>query len=137
MSRFLKRIVPALAGKRPLITLNRVVFPAPLGPITLVILPSSISRSIRERTSRAPKHLSTPRSSRMAMFFPPSYPRADFLGESHDPAWAEQNKAGKNPAKNHHPRFGQPTGENISENDDQTRPDHRSNQGAHPTQQGP
>ena len=47
--------VPEVGGSTPAITLNKVVFPAPLGPITPVIDPSSISIEDPSTARKPPK----------------------------------------------------------------------------------
>jgi hypothetical protein len=46
-------MVPEVGESTPAITLNKVVFPAPLGPIKPVIDPSSISK-VEPSTARNP-----------------------------------------------------------------------------------
>src|SRR3954447_6332404 len=60
-----KRMSPESGRYRPVMRLKSVVLPAPLGPITLTISPSSTCRSSSEMTCRPPKSIDTLRSSRM------------------------------------------------------------------------
>src|SRR5487761_2130774 len=55
-------MLPLLALSMPVMTLNRVVLPAPLGPITEAISPARTSRSTLSRATTPPKRLPTPDS---------------------------------------------------------------------------
>src|ERR1700744_2784310 len=60
---------PLLGAKNPLIVANKVVLPAPFGPIRAVIRPASTSSETLSTASNPPKRLLTPstRSSGSAM----------------------------------------------------------------------
>src|SRR3990172_3000849 len=53
-------MVPEEGLKSPLIRLNRVVFPAPFGPISAAISPSATAKFTSWSTRRPPKFLLTP-----------------------------------------------------------------------------
>src|SRR5262245_15391779 len=55
-----KRTLPAVAGKSPVITLNRVVLPAPLAPITARRSPAATENETSSIARRAPKLRATP-----------------------------------------------------------------------------
>ena len=57
MSPLSKNTTPEVGSSTPAITLNRVVFPAPLGPIRPVIVPLSISRVAPSTAWNPPKCL--------------------------------------------------------------------------------
>ena len=57
MSSFSKKTFPEVGSSTPAITLNRVVLPAPLGPIRPVIVPRSISRVAPSTAWNPPKCL--------------------------------------------------------------------------------
>src|SRR5512132_1582628 len=58
-------IVPEVAGMSPEMTLNSVVFPAPLGPRIARLSPGATSRSTSRTASRPPKRRPTPRKRRI------------------------------------------------------------------------
>ena len=58
---------PAVGACRPHTTLNRVVLPAPLGPMSPVIVPASAARSTSRRAARPPKLTPTRRTSSAVM----------------------------------------------------------------------
>src|SRR5690606_13687281 len=61
--------VPALGLSNPQSRLNRVVFPAPLGPISAVMAPRGISRWSTSTATRPPKRRSTPSAMRIGSTF--------------------------------------------------------------------
>src|SRR6516162_9994114 len=58
---------PRVGFSRPVTTLNRVVFPAPLGPIRPVMCPPSAARDTSSTATRPPNRTVTPVSSRRAI----------------------------------------------------------------------
>ena len=58
-----KRMVPALTGRLPAMRLNRVVLPAPFGPITALILPAGTPKLTSLTACRPPNRLCTALSS--------------------------------------------------------------------------
>src|SRR5216683_3158883 len=58
---------PEVGGMDPAIMLNRVVFPAPLGPMTPRISPSFSSRSTESTALRPPNRFETPSARRMTV----------------------------------------------------------------------
>jgi hypothetical protein len=58
-----KRTVPAVAGKSPVITLNSVVLPAPLAPMTARLSPAATDSVTSSSARNAPKLRDTPVSS--------------------------------------------------------------------------
>src|SRR6266498_5642903 len=61
-----KTIRPAVGGKIPVTRLKNVVLPAPFGPISPTIRPSSTSRSTSSRAAKPPKRFVTLSASRSA-----------------------------------------------------------------------
>ncbi len=59
-----KRISPASGLMKPVTSEKSVVFPAPLGPITPTISPSSTSKLMSRTAERPPNRFETPRTSR-------------------------------------------------------------------------
>ena len=57
MSSPLKRIVPSVGVSKPDINPNKVVLPAPFGPIRPVMRPASASSEAESTASRPPKRL--------------------------------------------------------------------------------
>src|SRR3954471_12881534 len=71
-----KRISPVLGASAPVITLKRVVFPAPFGPMTLTILSRGTSNETWSRARRPSKDLETSRISRRGPVMRPGGARA-------------------------------------------------------------
>src|SRR4051812_28916254 len=67
MSRPSRRTRPALGARRPVITLNRVVLPAPFGPMRPVILPGSALNDTSSTATLPPKRTTTPSTSSWAI----------------------------------------------------------------------
>jgi len=61
----LRSTLPEVGRSWPVSTLNRVVLPAPLGPITACRAPHSIRRSTFWRASKAPKDFESDSASRI------------------------------------------------------------------------
>src|SRR5487761_2252313 len=66
------RIVPASGCRSPESCPMKVVLPAPFGPITACVSPSSRSKSMLSLARSAPKDLHSPRASRSASATAPS-----------------------------------------------------------------
>src|SRR4051812_10911800 len=60
---------PASACSKPVRTLKHVVLPAPLGPMSAVIWPRSISRCSMSTATRPPKRRRTPSTTRIGSLF--------------------------------------------------------------------
>src|SRR5262249_454943 len=73
---------------------NRVVLPAPLGPIRAAIIPSSSVRSTRLSACNPPNRLLTPRSSSNAISVAPLPRRQDTL-------WSKRHHKNQNQTENH------------------------------------
>src|SRR5664279_5319600 len=67
MSRPSRITFPAFGGSRPVMTLNRVVLPAPLGPMSPVTDPGSVSMATSSSATLPPKRTVTPWTSSRAM----------------------------------------------------------------------
>src|SRR5207249_12129109 len=77
-----KRTVPALAGKAPVMMLNSVVLPQPLGPMMQRSSPAPLDRLTPRKTWRPPHRLVIPqttRSRRVTERGPPPPPLARAL----------------------------------------------------------
>src|SRR5688572_2685528 len=61
-----KRTLPSSGAANPVMAANKVVLPAPLGPISAAIEPSATSRLARSTARRPPKILLRPRTSSTA-----------------------------------------------------------------------
>src|ERR1700676_3695331 len=79
--------LPAVGSCKPVITLNSVVLPAPLGPIRPVTRPGSTSRVVSERATTPPKRTETRSADNSVIFDLPvgddravGWPPGQFVG---------------------------------------------------------
>src|SRR5258706_5329842 len=84
MSCLLKTIEPESGAKTPAIMLKMVVLPAPLGPISALMLPSGISNEASCTARRPRNDLPMPRASRSAIGRLLLFPSQDEFGERGD-----------------------------------------------------
>src|SRR5438093_5022998 len=66
-----RKTVPAVGFCTPVMMLNKVLFPAPLAPISPTISPCSIANETSLKATRPPKSMVTPRTSSRAKASPP------------------------------------------------------------------
>src|SRR2546428_11468025 len=86
ISRPSRRTIPAVGFCTPVMMLNKVLFPAPLAPISPTISPCSIANEISLKATRPPKSMVTPRTSSRAKATPPLHYRLKDLAVEISPS---------------------------------------------------
>src|SRR5213078_296658 len=128
-SRPAKRVVPASGLRSPASWPISVVLPAPLGPMSACVSPSSTSRSTRSVARRPPKLLLSPRiatsGSAIARDLSRQEPEQAAFGEEHHPD--QEGPQDDLPVLGHR-------GQHVLETEEHDRADHRPDQRAHPAE---
>src|SRR6185503_670537 len=114
-----KRTVPASGRRLPASWLMKVVLPAPFGPITACVSPSATSKSMPSLAFSAPKFLTR--------FLTSSIGLVEDAGET---AAEEDHREHEQGSEDHLPVLG-PPGEQVLEQQQRERPDHRTRGGRH------